>query len=150
MDSANSVLEDATSVAFAVRGRPPVPRARGSITAAEKAWRAAVVLAAQEQIGPRQKALVEGWPWLTVRLDFYFASMDTDVDNMPKPILDTLFSPGTRNDNRRHLSTITGVIFPSRDDSTVRELWLRKSLAGDEGGLGVSVSITESTEQTSP
>ena len=57
------------------------------------------------------------------------ASMATDVDNMPKPILDTLFSPGPANDNRLHPSEITGVVFPSRDVVAVRELCVTKNLA---------------------
>lgn len=133
-------------VAFAVRGHAPVPRGSGPKTAAEKAWRTAVAVAAQEQIDPSQKALVDSWQWVRVQLDFHFAAMATDIDNMLKPILDTLFSPGTPNDNRLHLAAITGVIFPTRDDSTVRELSLTKDLAGSEEDLGVSVTITESTK----
>ena len=141
------MLKDAASVKFVVLGHAPVPRGRGSITLAEKAWRTAVAEAATEQIGPIEQALVAGWPWLAVALDFHFASMTTDVDNMPKPILDTLFSPGPANPNRLHLGDITGVVFPLRDDSAVRELCLTKDLVGEEL-LGVSITIMESAERT--
>jgi hypothetical protein len=80
-------------------------------------------------------------PWVTLTLRFFLPTLTTDVDNLPKPILDTLFQPGVKNDNRKHLSEVTAVMFPERDDNTVRVLRVIKEPAEVPASEGVEITL---------
>jgi hypothetical protein len=125
-----------------VLGHVPVPRRRGSITQAEIEWRQRIrheILIALNQLGSTPLANA---PWLTLTLRFFLPTMATDVDNLPKPVLDTLFRPGVDNPNRDHLSEVTAVMFPKRDDNIVRELYIIKELAPGPASVGLEITLT--------
>jgi len=78
----------------------------------------------------------------TVELDFFVASEGVDLDNLTKPVLDTLFRPGPPNDNQAPWLEVTGRVFPAAHDSRVFELIQRKTLASGFEKQGVKVSVS--------
>jgi hypothetical protein len=121
------------------RGRPPAPRKSGSVDSAEWDWRF--------HLAKRVKYAMLGRPpfprteWFSVHLDFFLSRMATDVDNLVKPVMDTLFRPGVDNPNRAHMQDITAVLFPDHEDRQVRELILRKHEMFDQGKQGIRIAV---------
>ena len=65
--------------------------------------------------------------------------MKNDIDNLAKPVIDTLFSPGVPNGNQN--PQITGKIFPLADDLQVTQLNLRKTLVEGDEECGATITV---------
>ena len=72
----------------------------------------------------------------------FVASEGVDLDNLTKPVLDTLFRPGPPNDNQAPWLEVTGRVFAAAHDSRVFELIQRKTLASGFEKQGVKVSVS--------
>jgi hypothetical protein len=80
--------------------------------------------------------------WLfTLEIEFFTLSLAMDLDNLPKPILDTLFRPGVDNSNRDHLAEVTAIVFLDADDARVMQLNLRKMLVHEAKDEGVMIQV---------
>lgn len=88
--------------------------------------------------GPQEQASLR----YTVELDFFVTSASVDLDNLTKPVLDTLFSPGLPNSNRRPWRKVTGKVFPVAHDSRIFELIQRKTVVSGSEKQGVKVTVS--------
>lgn len=87
------------------------------------------------QLGPY------GALFFTLDIECFTLSRTIDIDNLPKPIIDTLFKPGHDNPNRDHLAAITAAVFPDADDVQVMQLNLRKTLVDDANEEGAVIQV---------
>ena len=62
-----------------------------------------------------------------------------DIDNLAKPVIDTLFKPGVPNRNQD--PEVTGKVFPHADDLQVRQLNLRKTLVSSDEECGATITV---------
>jgi hypothetical protein len=105
-----------------------------------KCWRKHIVECAARAIGQAER-LGEYGSWLfTVDVEF-FMPLETknDLDNLAKPIIDTLFKPGSPNGNQD--KEVTGKVFPRADDLQVRQLSLRMTLVSTEKECGATITV---------
>jgi double-stranded uracil-DNA glycosylase len=119
-----------------IRGARPVPWGTG-----EWSWRAEVARAALQMRAVSPVPTPPADAGLTVFLTFYLAPArhrDSDLDNLAKPVLDTLF-------HARHVQArvpdVTGVLFDVPDERVVK-LVLEKRLAGRMDDQGIDVIVT--------
>lgn len=77
---------------------------------------------------------------MTVEIDFFVDTPLVDLDNLAKPVLDTLFEPNP-NDNQKKLRDVAGVLFPIPDESVTR-LVLTKTVVSDPSTVGAEISAT--------
>ena len=119
----------------------PVPRSPGR-REAEMVWRKELVEASKCADGsppaPKEQAELK----YAVELDFFVTSAGIDLDNLTKPILDTLFSPGPDNPNQAPWLEVTGKVFPKAHDSRVFELVQRKTLVSESDRQGVKITVS--------
>ena len=78
----------------------------------------------------------------TVELDFFVSDTSLDLDNLTKPVLDTLFSPGPLLDNQEPWKEVIGQVFPFAHDSRVFELMQRKTVVPESEKQGVKVTVS--------
>jgi double-stranded uracil-DNA glycosylase len=119
-----------------VRGARPVPWGTG-----EWSWRAELAKAARQVIAVSPVPRPPPDAAFTVLLTFYLSPArhsDSDLDNLAKPVLDTLFH--ARYVQAR-VPDVTGVLFGVPDERVVK-LVLEKRLAGfmDDQGIDVVVA----------
>jgi Holliday junction resolvase RusA-like endonuclease len=120
-------------VTFSVDGIVPVPWGTN-----EWEWRAAIVRAARGKFS----GIINLPPQvqLSVTLDFRLPAIQAaraDLDNLAKPVLDTLFS--IRNAQVKDPS-LTGALF-NVDDERVFHLTLSKTEVPVQAASGVSISV---------
>jgi len=123
-----------TTVKLAIRGEPPVPWGGN-----EWEWRRAVAREAKIAKVPLPLPPKRTFP---VRIPFHLAPSTlarADLDNLAKPVLDTLFE--SRNAQVPDES-LTGALFAGVDDDRVFSLHLdkRAALAPEEEGADISVT----------
>jgi double-stranded uracil-DNA glycosylase len=123
-------------IEFWVRGARPVPWGTG-----EWSWRAEVARAALQVSAVSPVPTPHADAGFTVFLTFYLAPVrhrDSDLDNLAKPVLDTLF-------HARHVQArvpdVTGVLFDVPDERVVK-LVLEKRLADRMDDQGIDVVVT--------
>jgi hypothetical protein len=109
---------------------------------AETGWREELVEASKNAMGSLPGHDEQASLRYTVELDFFVMSESVDLDNLTKPILDTLFSPGLDNPDRDHLREITGKVFPAAHDSRVFTLIQRKTVVSGSEKQGVKVTVS--------
>jgi hypothetical protein len=73
-------------------------------------------------------------------MEFLVAADFVDLDNLAKPVLDSLFAPEPESPNRGHLAHVTGTAF-RESDKRVMELLLRKRVEADRQSHGVTISV---------
>jgi hypothetical protein len=71
---------------------------------------------------------------------FFVATPLVDLDNLAKPVLDTLFEPNP-NPNQEELRDVSGALFDIPDEA-VTHLLLTKTVVTDPSKLGVMISAT--------
>ena len=100
-------------------------------------WRGIVAQKARELINdfPRPDPLTE----FHVALIFFLTRNNSDLDNLAKPVLDTLFHPRNAQVNDANL---TGALFPNIDDPQVFDLSLKKRIVKtiEQAGIDIFVS----------
>jgi Holliday junction resolvase RusA-like endonuclease len=103
-------------------------------------WRRHIIKCAAGAIDQAAK-LGEYGSWLfTVDVEFFLPrETKNDIDNLAKPIIDTLFSPGVPNGNQNR--EITGKVFPLADDLQVTQLNLRKTLVQSDEECGATITV---------
>jgi hypothetical protein len=105
-------------------------------------WRQELVEASKHATGsppaPEEQVALR----YTVELDFFVTSESVDLDNLTKPVLDTLFSPGPPNENQAPWLEVTGKVFPQAHDSRVFELIQRKTIVSGTERQGVRVKVS--------
>jgi hypothetical protein len=77
---------------------------------------------------------------VSLELHFFVATPLVDLDNLAKPVLDTLFEPNP-NPNQEGLKDVSGVLFDIPDEAVTR-LLLTKTLAADQSKIGARISAT--------
>jgi Holliday junction resolvase RusA-like endonuclease len=105
----------------------------------EWAWRAAIAAAARKQA--ESKITVDPSTHYTVALDFRLPPLQAaraDLDNLAKPVLDTLFT--VRYPQVKVLQ-LTGALFDV-DDDRVFNLRVTKQQVSDAAQAGVSVNLS--------
>src|ERR671918_413965 len=88
---------------------------RGSVVCVPfRHWREYIIKCASDAIDQAAK-LGEYGSWLfTVDVEFFLPRQTkNDIDNLAKPVIDTLFSPGVPNGNQD--TGVTGKVFPLAD-----------------------------------
>jgi hypothetical protein len=123
-------------LAFAVRGTAPAPWGGN-----EWAWRRALADEARAVRGssapsPPQDAV------FTVEVVFYLGEQAfgrADLDNLAKPVLDTLFE--SRNPQAPD-AALTGALFPGVDDDRVTRLHLEKRPAAAPELQGADIKVS--------
>lgn len=108
----------------------------------EMKWRRGLVEASKHATGSPPKPEEQPTLRYTVELDFFVTSESVDLDNLTKPVLDTLFSPGPPNDNQAPWLEVTGKVFPAAHDSRVFELIQRKTVVSGSEKQGVKVTVS--------
>ena len=113
-----------------------------------KRWRKHIVACASRAVGQAARLGEYGFWFFTVDVEF-FMPLDTknDIDNLAKPVIDTLFRPGSPNGNQD--PEVTGKVFPLADDLQVRQLNLRMTLVATEKQYGATITVCWS-KQDSP
>ncbi len=122
-------------VSFTVRGKPPTPWGSN-----EWAWRSAVAVQARAVASTVPDLPPPSDARFTAEIVFHLGASNferADLDNLAKPVLDTVFLP--RNPQVQDRS-LTGAIFRVDDDRVVR-LALEKRAARTAEEEGVDVSI---------
>lgn len=119
-----------------VRGARPVPWGTG-----ERSWRAEVAHAAHQMSAASPVPPPPPDAGFTVLLTLYLSPArhrDSDLDNLAKPVLDTLF-------HARHVQArvpdVTGVLFDVPDERVVK-LVLEKRVADRVDDQGVDIVVT--------
>jgi ADP-ribose pyrophosphatase YjhB (NUDIX family) len=136
----HSTLLGARAVVVDVRGQSPVPRRSGSMSDAEVAWRTRI----KEEVEamPLEATMAGPGAWFSAEFEFFVPSPLTDLDNLVKPVLDTLFLPGVDNPNRQHIAHLTGVLFRA-DDGRIRHLVVRKRQTLEVSEQGARITVRE-------
>jgi hypothetical protein len=103
-------------------------------------WRRHIITCAADAIDQADK-LGEYGSWLfAVDIEFFLPRQTkNDIDNLAKPVIDTLFSPGVPNGNQN--KEITGKVFPRADDLRVMQLNLRKTLVQSDEKCGATITV---------
>jgi hypothetical protein len=78
----------------------------------------------------------------SVELVFFVTDASVDLDNLTKPVLDTLFSPGPPLDNQKPWEEVIGQVFPAAHDSQVFELIQRKTVVPETERQGVRIMVS--------
>jgi hypothetical protein len=118
-----------------VRGARPVPWGAG-----EWAWRAELAQATRQVIAVSPVPAPPPDAGFTVMLTFYLSPArhrDSDLDNLAKPVLDTLFHARLV---QARFPDVTGVLFDVPDERVVK-LVLEKRLAGRADDQGIDVLV---------
>ena len=120
-------------LALSLRGMRPVPFAGGE---AEKQWWQALAAKAQVVRANRPLRAIPSSTSFSVDIIFFLMPGNTpggsDLDNLAKPVLDTLF--------RARKQQPTGTLF-DLDDANVFELTLEKQFVSTQAEEGVDISI---------
>ena len=128
----------------------PVPHHIGSRNPdrhpAEMDWRKELVEASKSAQGSPPEPEEQPTLRYTVELDFFVSSESVDLDNLTKPVLDTLFSPGPPNKNQAPWQEVTGRVFPAAHDSRVFELVQRKTVVSGSERQGIRVKVSWTRE----
>ena len=105
-----------------------------------KKWREHIIECASGAIDQATK-LGEYESWLfTVDVEFFLPHQTkNDIDNLAKPVIDTLFKPGVPNGNQD--PEVTGKVFPLADDLQVGQLNLRKTLVESIEECGAMITV---------
>ncbi len=125
-------------VEFSVRGLSPSPWGNGP---PEWAWRRAIADAARTKV-PSPIACNSKLPWLSVEIVFRMTAariVGSDLDNLAKPVLDTLFLARRVQAKEEGVS---GVLFAC-DDARVARLVLEKKEVATAEEAGVDVTVEE-------
>ena len=77
---------------------------------------------------------------VSLEVHFFVATPTVDLDNLAKPVLDTLFKPN-KNPNQARLKDVASVLFDTQDEAVTR-LLLTKTLVTDPSKIGVMISAT--------
>lgn len=115
-----------------------------------KKWREHIIECASDAIDQATRLGEYGSWFFTVDVEFFLPlQTKNDIDNLAKPVIDTLFKPGVPNGNQD--PAITGKVFPLADDAQVRQLNLRKTLVQsiEECGATITVCWTRRMSETS-
>ena len=124
-----------------VKGQTPVPK--GTAPAARQLlWRQALAeaaLAVKEQLGPLPVHQVADF---SVEIEYRVTSLGSDLDNLTKPVLDTLFAKPPNPNAAEH----TGILFDA-DDSRIVWLLLRKVQVGSVEDAGVRIDVSWADSQ---
>lgn len=124
----------ANRIEISVRGTPPKPWATGELP-----WRQLVADACAEVIDIDHEAL-STVATFEVRLVFFLSPVrcqDTDLDNLAKPVLDTIFLIDRPQTEDR---TLTGALV-KRNDNAIRKLTLEKRPVHESAELGVDIWV---------
>jgi hypothetical protein len=127
-----------TPITISVRNCAPVPKGDSQQLIP---WRQRVADATRDALPEKLGPLETVDRQFSVTMDFFVSLPLIDLDNLAKPILDTLFAPGPPNPNRDHLADITGVGFTDGDER-IGELCLRKTLEPDPLLQGVKITVS--------
>lgn len=138
----NDCSDGATSIRIEARNHLPVPKDGGkNRQKRRREWREHIIVCASAAIA-QAAGLGEYGSWLfTVDVEFYLdEGTKTDIDNLAKPVIDTLFKPG-----KKHLPNqdpaVTAKVFPHAEDGQVRQLNLRKTLVRDKSDYGATITV---------
>jgi Holliday junction resolvase RusA-like endonuclease len=118
-------------IRLTVKGESPKPWGSN-----EWEWRRAVAEAAREQRG-----ILRSEGYFDVEITFYLNSQSfsqSDLDNLAKPVLDTLFHaeyPQTKSKD------LTGALLPGVDDDRVISLFLKKIQVDETEELGAEITV---------
>lgn len=121
-----------------VKGLTPVTKGTAPKTKErQRAWRqrlAAAAIEVKERLGP---LLVEQTAEFNIEIEYRLTILGSDLDNLTKPVLDTLFA---QPPNQTNAAEYTGVLFDA-DDSRIVRLLLRKVLVADPADAGVRIDV---------
>jgi hypothetical protein len=109
---------------------------------AEMDWRQDLVDASKRAQGAPPKPEDQPRLQYTVELIFFLSDASVDLDNLTKPVLDTLFSPGPPLDNQKPWEKVIGQVFPAAHDSQVFELNQRKTVVSETEREGVQITVS--------
>lgn len=124
------------AICIHIRGAHPLPYGNN-----EQEWRQQIADAANETMPHYPQPNVTNRTVFTVHAKFFFvdrAILGGDLDNLAKPVLDTLFLP---NNPQVEDLNLTGVVFHV-DDQAVRELFLRKVPVETAEEEGADILVT--------
>jgi hypothetical protein len=77
--------------------------------------------------------------FFAVEIELFFLDLTADLDNLAKPILDTLFTP-LPNLNQEPFRDISGVLFDAPDAQVFR-LCLSKTRVSEPKNLGARIKV---------
>jgi hypothetical protein len=125
-----------------VRGVAPVPRrSNSSKRKPERAWRQHLVERCVATVPSPLPIAVLPTSSFAVEIEFLLLHLgpeSADLDNLAKPVLDTLFAP---RPNPNAPGEISGAVFDALD-SQITELTLRKKVASTQADLGVRIVVS--------
>jgi len=107
----------------------------------EWAWRQAIANAVQAQLKGAEEYSLPDDSYFEVTITFYLPRStfaQTDLDNLAKPVLDTLFHAKYP---QAKIKGVTGTLLRDVDDGRVVSLFLKKQLVESEEQAGVDISV---------
>jgi hypothetical protein len=113
---------------------------------AELTWRKELVEASKPAQGSPPEPEEQPTLRYKVELDFFVSDTSLDLDNLTKPVLDTLFSPGPPLKNQEPWQEVIGKVFPAAHDSRVFELVQRKTVVSGSERQGIRVKVSWTRE----
>jgi hypothetical protein len=125
----------------------PTPYCGGKDSGNELEWRQSIARAAEVARGPvsAECDVSEGHFSVTVRFRFSGNSVLSkgDLDNLAKPVLDTLFhNRYARRRKRQEFHELTGKLFRNVEDSRVYQLNLSTESLGQGNDEGAHIRVT--------
>ena len=123
-----------------IKARNHLPVSGNANSERRRHWREHIIKCASDAIDQAAK-LGEYGSWLfTVDVEFFLPRQTkNDIDNLAKPVIDTLFTPGVPNGNQD--PGVTGKVFPLADDLQVTQLNLRKTLVQSDEECGATITV---------
>jgi hypothetical protein len=109
-------------------------------------WRKELVEASKSAQGSPPEPEEQPKLRYTVELDFFVSHASLDLDNLTKPVLDTLFRPGPPLDNQDPWKEVIGQVFPAAHDSRDFELVQRKTVISGSERQGIRVKVSWTRE----
>ncbi len=105
-------------------------------------WRKELVEASKRAQGSPPEPEEQPTLRYTVELVFFVSDTTLDLDNLTKPVLDTLFSPGPPLENQEPWQEVIGQVFPAAHDARIFELIQRKTVVSESEKQGVKVTVS--------
>lgn len=123
-----------------IKARNHLPVSGKASKARRKKWREHIIECASDAIVQAAKLGEYGSCLFTVDLEFFLPHQTkNDIDNLARPVIDTLFKPGVPNGNQD--PEVAGKVFPLADDLQLGQLNLRKTLVQSIEECGATITV---------
>ncbi len=118
-----------------------MPRPGNKAGVRERPWREHLTSCVAPPRGPGLQSGLPQDTQVSLEVHFFVDTPRVDLDNLAKPLLDTLFEPDINQTNQEKLRDVAGVLFDIPDQAVSR-LLLTKTLVSDRAQMGAVITAT--------